>query len=150
MWRFLLGLVQPLKSLFVYFFSLENQQFELYCRWPVDRKGVHSYLFSSAFEDTLSHPHFAHNYCNFISFYFHISAHIPSPPQLPRSLIVALTERPLLSPFRVLGGMYITDQRFYCLLCLMGSSTVLGPVCVKSDVYKTENLLHFSPHPSFR
>lgn len=54
-----------------------------------------------------------------------------------------------------LGGMYITDQRFCCLLSATGSNTALMPMCVRacisqSDIYETENLPHFSPHSSFR
>ena len=50
----------------------------------------------------------------------------------------------------MLGGMYITDQQFPCLLSPMDSSTTLGPLrvhaCIsKSDVYEKENLPPFSP-----
>lgn len=152
---------------FKMYFALEKAVWSNYRR-PVDRRGVSRVIYLTALVmyshypwDSmgflLSHPHFTHNYCHSLPLSFCISTRIPLPSSFPAALEIHCGIDWKTSPVSLwmLGGMYITDQRFCCLLSQMDSNTTFGPVCVhacisKSDVYEIENLPCFSSHLSFR
>lgn len=90
-------------------------------------------------------------------FSFHISTHSPLPSSFPAALLHCGIDRKTspISPW-VLGGMYNTDQWFYCPFSPLGSNILLLAVdvhaCISaSDGHETESLLCiFLPYFSFR
>lgn len=146
------------------YFTLEKQKFVLLQKVSRQRGSIQGYLFNPACDVQspqsqrfpLSHPHFTYNYCHPSTPPTpHISSCIPPPSQHALEIHRGIDRKTSPVSLWMLGGMYITDQWFRCLLSPTDSNTMLVLVrvqaCIsKSDVYEPENLPHFSPRLSFR
>lgn len=117
----------------------------LNCRMPADWGGVSTVIYLTLLSLSPS------LYSQLLSLSFHISTRIPPPSQLPWSLIVALTERPLRSTSECWEGCVSCISDFaVSFLQYNARASVRHAFISKSEAYETENLPHFSPCMSLK
>lgn len=149
--------VYPLRVAFEIHPALKTQLLDL--QPSRQRRSVHRYLSNPACDvqslshrfhwvPTLTHPHFTHNYCHSLSLSFHITPRIPLPSSSsPAALEIHRGIDRKTSPVSrwTLGGMYITDQRFCCLLSPTDSNAAFGLVCVHACISESDVLRDREP-----